>query len=306
MKKIQVQQILDSIEYVNFIGDANDIITEVIALDQKSSNSNVITWCNDKNLEKLAGLKSGTVIVSKLFTDTNIQYNKNCNFIVVLNPRNTFRLVLERFFSESITPEISNTAVIHETVKLGSAVFIGHNVVVEKDCEIGDNTIILHNTVVLNGSKIGNNVKIGANNTIGGTGFGYEKDVDGNFQLITHLGNVVLEDFVEIGNNTCIDRAVLGSTVLSKNVKVDNLVHIAHGVKIGENSVIIANAMIAGSVVIGENTWVSPSVSVLNQKTIGSDALIGLGAVVIKNVNDYEVVVGNPGKVIKTMNDKQE
>jgi UDP-3-O-[3-hydroxymyristoyl] glucosamine N-acyltransferase len=142
-------------------------------------------------------------------------------------------------------------------------------------------------------------VKVGCNCTIGGTGFGYEKDENGEFQLIPHLGNVVLEDYVEIGNNTCIDRAVLGSTILEENVKVDNLVHIAHGVKVMRNSVVIANAMVAGSVVIGENSWISPSVSILNQKKVGNNALVGLGAVVIKDVEDNDIIVGNPGKSIK-------
>lgn len=304
MGKIQIQQLLEAVDYIDFIGNKDADISEVIALDQKNTNCDVLTWCNDANLEKLSNINCGTVIVSRTFKERNTDYNRNCNFIIVANPRNTFRMVLEKFFAEEITPLISGSAVIHETAKIGKNVYLGENVVIEHDCTIGDNTVILHNTVVLHNSKIGNNVKIGANNTIGGTGFGYEKDADGNFQLITHLGNVVLEDYVEIGNNTCIDRAVLGSTVLAENVKVDNLVHIAHGARIGKNSVIIANAMIAGSVVIGENTWVSPSASVLNQKRIGSDALIGMGAVVIKDVNNYEVVAGNPGKVIKTLDSK--
>lgn len=107
---------------------------------------------------------------------------------------------------------------------------------------------MLHNTVILKDTIIEDNVVIGANNTIGGVGFGYEKDREGNFELIPHIGNVHIKRNVEIGNNTCIDRAVLGSTILEENVKVDNLVHIAHGVFVGRNSVVIANAMVAGSV----------------------------------------------------------
>jgi UDP-3-O-[3-hydroxymyristoyl] glucosamine N-acyltransferase len=304
MKEVQIQQILNSIEYIDFIGNADALINEVISINQETSNGNVICWCNDKNLDKLSDISYGTVILSPTFLESNVAHNKSCNFIVVANPRNTFRVVLEKFFVEETIPEISKSARVHETATIGKGVFLGEGVVIEKDCAIGDNTVILHNTVVFSNSKIGSNVKIGANNTIGGTGFGYEKDSDGNFQLIPHLGNVILEDYVEIGNNTCIDRAVLGSTVLSENVKVDNLVHIAHGVKIGRNSVIIANAMIAGSVCIGENTWVSPSVSVMNQKNVGSDSLIGMGAVVLKDVGDYEVVVGNPGKLIKNLEKK--
>ena len=111
-----------------------------------------------------------------------------------------------------------------------------------------------------------------------------------------HIGNVHLKENVEVGNNVCIDRAVMGSTLLSENVKVDNLVHIAHGVKIGKNSLIIANSMIAGSVEIGENVWVSPSSSIRQKLIIENDALIGMGAVVVKNVEPSSVVAGNPAK----------
>jgi UDP-3-O-[3-hydroxymyristoyl] glucosamine N-acyltransferase len=148
------------------------------------------------------------------------------------------------------------------------------------------------------GTKIHDNAKIGANCTIGGVGFGYELDEEKKYVLLPHLGNVVLKSFVEIGNNTCIDRAVMGSTILEENVKVDNLVHIAHGVVIGKNSLIIANSMIAGSTKIGENVWVAPSVSILNKKTISDNSYIGMGAVVIKDVKENETIVGNPGKAL--------
>ena len=112
-----------------------------------------------------------------------------------------------------------------------------------------------------------------------------------------HIGNVHLKENVEIGNNVCIDRAVMGSTLLSENVKVDNLVHIAHGVQIGKNSLIIANSMIAGSVVIGDNVWVSPSASIRQKLIVENDALVGMGAVVVKNVTESSVVAGNPAKL---------
>ena len=108
-----------------------------------------------------------------------------------------------------------------------------------------------------------------------------------------------MENNVEIGNNTCVDRAVIGSTTLGENVKVDNLVHIAHGVKVARNTVIIANAMVAGSVTIGENTWIAPSASILNQKNIGDNVLVGMSSLVLKDVEDNQIVAGVPAKVIK-------
>lgn len=108
----------------------------------------------------------------------------------------------------------------------------------------------------------------------------------------------MINDNVEIGNNTCVDKAVLGSTVLRENVKIDNLVHIAHGCDIGKNSLVIANSMIAGSVIIGENAWVAPSASILNKIKIGKNVVLGMGAVVIRNVEDNAVIIGNPGKTL--------
>jgi UDP-3-O-[3-hydroxymyristoyl] glucosamine N-acyltransferase len=127
-------------------------------------------------------------------------------------------------------------------------------------------------------------------------GFGYEKDEDGHYQVIPHIGGVLIEENVEIGNNTCIDRAVLGNTILKKNCKIDNLVHIAHGVIVGENSLVIAHAMVGGSTVIGDNVWVAPNAALINKITIGDNATIGLGAVVVKNVGENDTVIGNPAK----------
>ena len=128
---------------------------------------------------------------------------------------------------------------------------------------------------------------------------GVISDENGDFELIPHIGNVVIKDNVDIGNNTCIDRAVLGSTILEENVKVDNLVHIAHGVSVGRNSVVIANAMVAGSVKIGSNSWIAPSSSILNKKDVGDNSLVGMGAVVTKSIEDNTIVAGNPAKFIR-------
>ena len=114
--------------------------------------------------------------------------------------------------------------------------------------------------------------------------------------IIPHVGNVVIENGVEIGNNTCVDRGVLGSTILKENCKIDNLVHIAHGVVVGRNALVIALALVAGSVEIGENAWIAPSSSILQKVKIGKNATIGMGAVVLKNVGEEEVWVGNPAK----------
>jgi len=292
-----VKDILEKIAYIKFIGNEHQKIDEPISLDVKNTDPNVLMWVNAKNISLLEKLNTGTIIVPKEAAD--VKTNPNCQIICVENPRRVFMQVLNAFFVKKKEHSISSNAVIHSSVKLGDNVSIGSNVVIEENCEIGANTIVDHNTVIKENTIVGENVIIGCNNTIGGAGYGYEKNEDGQFEFIPHLGNVVIKDFVEIGNNTCIDRAVLGSTILEQNVKVDNLVHIAHGVHIGENSMVIANSMIAGSVKIGTNVWIAPSACVLNQKSIGDNALIGMGAVVLKDVPEGKIFIGNPARDLR-------
>ena len=142
-------------------------------------------------------------------------------------------------------------------------------------------------------------VRIGCNCTIGLPGFGYEKDQAGAYWRFPHLGGVRIEADVEIGSNTCIDRGSLGDTVIGRGCKIDNLVHVAHNVVLGNNAVVIANTMLGGSVTIGAGAWVAPSVTIMNQATIGAGATLGLGAVVLKDVAPGQVIVGNPGKVLE-------
>lgn len=146
---------------------------------------------------------------------------------------------------------------------------------------------IHHTAIIMEGS------------VIGGDGFGYVRQEDQTFLKMPHTGNVVIEANVEIGSNTCIDRAVIGSTVIGEGTKIDNLVHIAHGVKIGKNCLIIAGSVIGGSTEIGDNVYVGIGAMIKNKLKIGKNAVIGMGAVVIRDVGEGETVVGNPARVIK-------
>jgi UDP-3-O-[3-hydroxymyristoyl] glucosamine N-acyltransferase len=295
---LSVSQILESIDYIDFIGNTESTIDKIVMLTSESINQNSISWCNDKSQDKLYSLNYGTFIVGDFVDKSKLK--ETCNYIVVKNPRRAFQKILEQFFVKHKVHTISKNAIIDESAVLGESNSIGNNVVIEQNCVLGDNVSIGHNTVVLQDTVIGDNVNVGSNCTLGGVGFGYEKNENGDFKQIPHVGNVVVKSNVDIGNNTCIDRAVLGSTILHENVKVDNLVHIAHGVVVQRNSVVIANSMVAGSVEIGENCWVSPSSSIINKITIGNDSLVGLGAVVLKDVEPNSVMVGNPSKKIKS------
>ena len=156
-----------------------------------------------------------------------------------------------------------------------------------------NNVVIITNTPKLD-------FIIGEYCSIGKDGYQYILDETTNKLIkFPHFGNIILEEDVEIGNNVCIARGALSNTILRKGVKVDNLVHIAHNVDIGENTQIIAHAMIAGSVKIGKNCWISPSSCIKNQLTIGDNVLIGMGAVVINNVDSNCVMIGNPAKLLR-------
>jgi UDP-3-O-[3-hydroxymyristoyl] glucosamine N-acyltransferase len=138
--------------------------------------------------------------------------------------------------------------------------------------------------------------QIGKNSVIGADGFGYARDEDGTLVKMPHQGNVVIEENVEIGSNTCIDRAVRGSTVIGSGTKIDNLVHIAHGVKIGKNCLIVAGAVIGGSCEIGDNCYIGIGAMIKNKIKIGKNAVIGMGAVVLRDVPEGATIIGNPGK----------
>jgi UDP-3-O-[3-hydroxymyristoyl] glucosamine N-acyltransferase len=294
---IDLNEIIRIINPIKVVGDTNRKISQIVsALSGDVFTKEDLFWISDKNKEILAEIHSGNVICSQL---DDFSINPECTYIIVENPRQAFQMVLDNFFARKKPATISQSAKIHPTAKLGKRVRIGENVVIEEDCVIGNDCVIEHNTVIHNNSIIEDFVQIGSNCVIGGVGFGYEKDKKGSYKVIHHIGNVILKKFVEIGNCTCIDRAVLGSTILEENVKVDNLVHIAHGVKIGKNSLIIANSMIGGSSIIESEVWIAPSVSIINKITVQQNSFIGMGAVVIKNVEESAVMVGNPAKRIK-------
>jgi len=297
--EIRLQTVLDKLPVEEVQGMQERTIRRVTNLKEGEFSEDSILWISDPNLASLPNIRAGTVICSSKVKD--IDHPAACTYLIVKNPRLYFLNFVKTFFVEKDDPFVSPRSVVHSSVLIGERVTIGHGVVIEKNCKIGNNVTIDSNTVIKRGTIIGNNVVIGANNTIGGVGFGYEKNENGAYEALPHVGNVIIEDDVEIGNNTAIDRGVIGSTLIRRNVKIDNLVHIAHGVDLGENSLIIANSMIAGSTVIGRNVWVAPSASVLNKLVVGDDAVIGMGATVLKNVLPNQTVVGNPAKDLQSL-----
>jgi UDP-3-O-[3-hydroxymyristoyl] glucosamine N-acyltransferase len=289
-----LSELIKNLDIQDFVGNKNIEIKSIDSIRATNNDPCVLFWVNSKNKEILKDLKTGTVICENDSLPSPLQ--PACNYLITKNPRREFQKALSLIYDLSQEFGICASSNISIKSEVHSKTYIGHNVVIEDGCIVGEGTRIDSNTVVKRGTIIGKYCTIGCNCTIGGVGFGFEKNDEGNWELIPHVGNVIIEDKVDIGNNTTIDRAVLGSTIIRKNSKIDNLVHIAHGVDVGENSMVIANAMVAGSVTIGHNSWIAPSSSILNKKKVGNNVVIGLGAVVLKDVADNTIIIGNPGK----------
>ncbi|MFT4601514.1 MAG: UDP-3-O-[3-hydroxymyristoyl] glucosamine N-acyltransferase [Arenicella sp.] len=299
-----LEQVENQIDGVQVIGSLQKEVKGIISLGDKDVGTSDLFWCSDKNLSNLDLAQLGTGIIStKAYTGLKIDIdNSSACWLICENPRRLFMQILTLFVAKKIDwGIICKSAIIDESIKLNrEQLSIGSHVIIERGSVIGSNVIIGANTVILEDTVIEDNVKIGCNCTIGGVGFGYEPNENKEFELIPHVGNVQIKSGAEIGNNVCIDRAVLGSTLIGQNVKIDNLVHIAHGVVVGANSLIIANAMIAGSVKIGKNVWISPSSSIIQKVNIEDDSMVGMGSVVIKDVEKSTIVAGVPAKKIKS------
>jgi UDP-3-O-[3-hydroxymyristoyl] glucosamine N-acyltransferase len=183
---------------------------------------------------------------------------------------------------------ISDHAVIGKNVKIYPQVFIGENVVV------GDNTILYSGVKIYADCKIGSDCILHSGAVIGADGFGFAPNADGPFLKIIQIGNVILEDFVEVGANSAIDRATMGSTILRRGVKLDNLIQIAHNVEIGENTVIAGQAGVAGSGKVGKNCMIGAQVGIVGHISVGNNVKIGGQAGVMANVADNSTVIGSP------------
>jgi UDP-3-O-[3-hydroxymyristoyl] glucosamine N-acyltransferase len=183
---------------------------------------------------------------------------------------------------------------IEENVKLGNNVKIYPNCFIGENVTIGNNVIIFAGAKIYSETVIGSNCIIHSGVIIGADGFGFAPNADGTFSKIPQIGNVILEDNVDVGANTMIDKATMGSTIIRKGVKLDNLIQIGHNVEIGENTVIAAQTGIAGSTKIGKNCMIGGQVGIAGHLTIGNNVRIQAQSGVGKNVSDYETLQGSP------------
>ena len=185
---------------------------------------------------------------------------------------------------------------LHRSAQVHESVRIGPGAVIEDDVSVGEGTVVGPNAVLRRGTRIGRWCEIQSGAVIGDAGFGFERDAQNRPLRMIHVGGVRIGDHVQIGALTAVARGALGDTVLEDYVKINNLCHIAHNCHIGEGTIIGACADLCGSLKIGRNCWIAPNCSIRQKLVIGDGAIVGMGAVVVKDVAAGVMVYGNPAR----------
>ena len=306
----QIVKEIAKLIHAKVVGNSSFLIKGVSSFDDAGSHD--ITFAiESKYLSDLQQTKAGAIIVPDTF-----KFDKyHCRNIIVLktdNPKASFFKLVSLFHPEKIkSPCIHKNADIGYHVKFGknpiveSNVFIGDNVKIGDNVHlmpgvyvgdnvfIGDNTLIKPNVTLMENTRIGNNVIIHSGTVIGSDGFGFTQDADTHEKII-HTGYVHIGNHVEIGACNTIDRGTLGMTIIGNGVKTDNLVHIAHNVKIGDNTLIVAQVGIAGSTRLGRNVIIAGKAGITGHVTIGDNCIVGPFAGVYSDVPENEIVSGIP------------
>ena len=303
-KRCTVAQLAE-IAGAELIGSGKAEVYRVLPFESAGPDS--ITFAADEKLLKdISNCKAAAIIVSK-------KIDSIVPLLVVDNVERALIKILREFMPplDEPPPGVHKSAVVEKgasidpTASIGALAFIkkdakigartvigagckvGQNSIIGSDCKLEDNVVVYHNC------NIGNNCIIGANATVGSTGFGYYF-IDGQHRLIPHTGSVLIEDCVEIGANSCIDRAKFGNTVIGAGTKIDNLVQIAHNVVIGKCCLIVSQAGIAGSSRLGNGVVLAGQVGIKDHITIGDGTQIGAQAGVINDIGPNEQIVGSP------------
>jgi UDP-3-O-[3-hydroxymyristoyl] glucosamine N-acyltransferase len=291
-------------------GDDNVDITDLSGIE--SARLGDLTFAIDEDKLKLAEI-SQTICV--LTTRTSRKSTKT--LIRVNNPKLAFLIAYNAFHEKA-----SAESFVHPSAAIADSVILGKNVRIDAQVSIEDNVVIGDHTTIESGSVIKKNCKLGEHcylhpnvvlyeNTIlknkiilhagvivGSDGFGYLRD-RGTIYKFPQLGTVVIEDAVEVGANSTIDRGSLGCTVIGEGSKIDNLCHIAHNVKIGKNVIMAAQCGIAGSTVIGDNVTMSGQVAIIDNVTIGQNVNIGGKSAVIGSIKDNTAIWGSPARELR-------
>lgn len=295
MKLSQIAEFLS----LNYSGE--DI--EISALNSLSNaSSSELSYCDgEKNAKHIAHTKAGVILIEPKFKSL---VPKGARALISDNPHLSFaklsKLFAKPLVAKKVSPQIAASATIMPNVYIGSNVKIAENVVIMPGAFIGDNveigahTLIHPNAVIYNDTKIGRDCHLLANCVIGSDGFGYAHEKDGSHVKIYHNGNVVLEDGVEIGACTTIDRGVFESTLIKAGTKVDNLVQIGHNCTLGQNCLIVAQTGLSGSSTLGRNVIMGGQSATSGHLSIGDFAVVAARGGVSKSLEGGRVYGGFP------------
>lgn len=290
-----------SVEIANFLGDRVlelkikqdlDITGYAAANPGRAGAISFVSSRTSDALELIDSSRSSLLLVNDALRIASTE--SNC--IIVADARMEFARVAAEFFGSKITPGVHPSAIVEAGANVAADAFVGANAYIGRGVVVGARSWIGPNAVLLEGTRIGSDSSVGPGTVIGHVGFGYSRDTDGSPIAIPHSGGVVIGDNVDIGANTCIDRGTMSDTVIEDQVKIDNLVHIAHNCVIGEAAYVIATAIVGGSVKVGPRAWIAPNASIRQKVQIGADAIVGLGACVVRDVREESTVMGNPAK----------
>lgn len=291
------------------VGDPSVFVSSFSKIEEGRPGT-ISFLANPKYAHFLYTSKASIILIS---SDYQLESPVTTTLIRVKDPYIAFASLLE-LYTQSFAKKkgIAKTAIQGENVKLGDNVFLGENVVLGNNVSIGSNTSINANSVIgenvsigsnsefhsgviiYHSCIIGNHVTLHSGVIIGADGFGFAPQENDEFKKIAQIGNVIIEDNVDIGANTTVDRATLGSTIIRKGVKLDNLIQVAHNVEIGENTVIASQTGISGSCKIGANCMIGGQVGFAGHLTIGNNVRIAAQAGIGHNIKDNEIVMGSP------------
>ena len=296
------------------IGNANAKVRDVAPIESAQAH-HLSFVTEEKYLPCLETTKAGVILMTKDLKDPkDLKDHKDSAIILVENARGAMAQLLQ-IVSKAMNPPkqgIEQPSFISEGVEIpadayvGAFAYIGKNVRLGKGVQIypnvfiGDNATIGEGTVLYAGVRIYAHCKIGANCilhagvVVGSDGFGFEPDAQGVNQKIPQIGNVIIEDDVEIGANTTIDRAMMGSTIIRRNVKIDNLVQIAHNVEVGESTFLCSQVGIAGSSKIGKHCILTGQVGVAGHIEIADNCIFGAQTGVAGNIRKPGQYMGSP------------
>jgi len=306
--KVTVQQIADLLNG-EVIGNAATEVSDLSKIEEGKPGS-LSFLSNPKYVPYIYETKASAVIINKSFVP---EHPVQTTLIKVEDAYAAFTKLLE-FYNQIKNNKVGieqpnfvgENTVYGQDIYIGAFAYIGQNcqigdnVKIYPNCYIGDNVKIADNTTIFAGSKIYADTQIGSRciihsgTTIGSDGFGFAPQEDGSYAKVPQTGNVIIEDDVEIGANTTIDRATLGSTIIRQGVKLDNHIQIAHNVEIGTHTVIASQTGIAGSTKIGKYCQIGGQVGIVGHITIGNYVKIQAQSGVNKSLKDNDVVQGSP------------